>query len=150
MNPCGFRVLAYRSYHKNMDSIQPYIAFNRPMYITFRKFSIHTFYLYSRFTYHMMSTNSPSIFNMMNLSSGMSELRYAPGTSKMATYISVCASMIRLVNRASKDMACEDASYLGMQYLYVLPSANVFPFSFPHFFFFIRFIDLSDPFSLTL
>ena len=81
----------------------------------------------------MMYTNSPSVFNMVKLSSGMSALSYAPGTSKMATFIPSFASMIRLVNRAAKDMVREYTSSLCMYYLCGLTSAQFLPFNFPHF-----------------
>ena len=93
----------------------------------------------------MMSTDSPSIFNMMNLYSGMSALNYAPRTSEMATSLPSCTLMLRMVNRDCKDMVGEDASYLCMWHIFGLPSAHVLPFSFPNLFYFIRFIDCSDP-----
>ena len=60
----------------------------------------------------MMSTNSPPIFNRINLSSGISALSYSPGTSKIATPLPSCPSMMRLVNKAYREMVGEDASYL--------------------------------------
>ena len=62
----------------------------------------------------MMSTKSPSIFNMMNFSFGVSVLRYDTGTSKMAMYLPSNESIMRLVNRDYKYMIGEDASSLGM------------------------------------
>ena len=53
-------------------------------------------------------------FNMMILSSIISVLKYYPGTSKVATSIPSCVSMIRLVNSDSKYMVSEDASSIYM------------------------------------
>ena len=52
----------------------------------------------------MMSTNLPSIFIKMNLSSGMSSFRYALGTSKIDVSLPLYESIIRIVNRASREM----------------------------------------------
>ena len=65
-NPCDFKVFAHRSCNNSADSIQPYNNFNIPRYSTFIPFSIRTFYLCYGFTSHIMSADSPSIFNMMN------------------------------------------------------------------------------------
>ena len=81
--PCYSRAFEYRSYHSSEDSMNPYKDFRRHRYITFTKFSTRTFSLCLGFTSHMMLKISPSIFNRMNSSSGVSALRYAPGTSKM-------------------------------------------------------------------
>ena len=82
-NPCNFRVFEYRSYHSSADSMHPYKDFRRRRYSTLNPFSMRTFFLCSVFTSHMMSTNFPSILNKMNLSSGMSALRYDLGTSEI-------------------------------------------------------------------
>ena len=97
-----FRVFEYISYHGISDSMHTYKAFIRRRYSTFTPFSSHIFFLCLGFTLHTMSTNSPSIFNRINLSYGMLELRYAPGTSKITKYLSSCASMMRLVNKANR------------------------------------------------
>ena len=86
-NPCYFRVFTDRSYYNSSDSTQPYKTFNSLRYSTLDPFSKHTFYPCSEFTSNMMSTNSPSIFNIMDFYSSISALRYDPGRSKMATYI---------------------------------------------------------------
>ena len=65
--PCYFRVLVDRSYQNSADYMQPYKTFNSPRYSKLAPFSIHIFSLCSEFTIDMMSTNSPSIFNMMVL-----------------------------------------------------------------------------------
>ena len=89
-NPCDFRVFEYISYHSSADYMHPYKDFRRRRYSAFTPFSTRTFFLCSGFTPHMMSRNSPSIFDGMNLSSGMSALRYSPGTSKIDTYLPSC------------------------------------------------------------
>ena len=70
-NPCDFMVLDYRSYHSSVDSINPYKAFRRRRYSTFTPLSTRKCLLCLGFTSHMMSTNTPSIFYRMNLSSVM-------------------------------------------------------------------------------
>ena len=102
MNPCDFIVFEYISYHIIADSIHPYISSRSRRYSTFTPFSTRTFFLCLSFTSHIMSANLPSIFIKMNLSFGMSELMFAPCTSKIATYITLCASIIRLMNRSSR------------------------------------------------
>ena len=82
MNPWNFRVFEYRSYHSSSDSMHQYRDFGSLIYSTFTPFSTRTFFLCFGFTLHTISTNSPSIFSNMNLSSGMSSLRYASGASK--------------------------------------------------------------------
>ena len=66
-NRCDFKVFDYMSYHNIADSMHPYRAFRSRSYSTFTPFSIRTFFLCSRFTLHIMSTNSPSIFSKMNI-----------------------------------------------------------------------------------
>ena len=83
MNPFDFRVFMYRLYHNSADSMQAYKYWIGCRYSTFMPFSAHTFLLYYGFSSHMMYTNAPSIFNMMNFSSGVSVLRYAPGRLKI-------------------------------------------------------------------
>ena len=111
---CDFRVFEYRSYHSIAEYMHPYWAFRSCRYNTFTQLSTRKCFLCLGFTLHMMSKNLPSILNIVNLSSGISVLRYAPGTSKIAAYIPLCASIISLVNRASRDMVGYDALYLGM------------------------------------
>ena len=113
-NPCYFMVFEYRSYHIIADSIHPYKYFIRLRYSTFTPFSKCTFFLCLGFTSHIMSTNSHSIFNWTNLSSGMSALMYSPGTSKISTNIPSCALMMRMVNKASREIVGKDASSLVM------------------------------------
>ena len=86
-NPCYFRVFPDRSYHNSVESMQPYRTFNSCRYSTLAAFFIHKVYLCSDLTSDMMSTNSPSVFNMMDFSSSISALRYAPVGSKMDTCI---------------------------------------------------------------
>ena len=62
----------------------------------------------------MMSINTPLIFSKMNSSSGMSALRYAPGTSEICTSIPSFVSIISLINRASSEMVSDYASSLVM------------------------------------
>ena len=112
--PCGLRLFEYRSYHSSAESIHPYKAFIRRRYITLTIFSTRTFIFGLGFTSHMMSKNYLSIFNRINLSSGMSELSYSPVTSRIPTYIPSCASMMSLVKKSSREMVGEDASSLVM------------------------------------
>ena len=114
-NPCDFRVFEYISYHSSADSIYPYRALRSRRYSTFTPLYTHKFSLCLGFTSHIMSTNSPSIFNRINLSSGMSALRYAPGTSKFATYLPSCESMMRLMNKDYRRMVGKDESSLVMK-----------------------------------
>ena len=104
------------------------------------------FWLYLPQDVHEFTFN----FNTVIFSSGICALRYASGKLKMATHIDSCASMIIMINRASKDIAVEDASFLGIYHLYGLPYAHVPPFIYPHLFPFIRFIALSAPIFVTL
>ena len=112
--PCDFRDFVYIPHHNSADSMHQYISFSRSSYITFTPFSTCTPFLFSGFALHMMSTNSPAIFIKMKLYSGVLALRYAPGTSKVVTYIPLCASIMRLVNRDCSYMVCEDTSFLVM------------------------------------
>ena len=100
-NPCDFRVFEYRSYHIIEDSIHPYKVFGSRWYSTFTPFSTHAFFFCLGFTLHMMPTNSPSIFNRIHLSSRMLVLRYAPGKSKISTFIPSRASMMSLIKKSS-------------------------------------------------
>ena len=52
--------------------------------------------------------NYPSLFQRINLSSGMSALKYAPGISNIAIYIPLCTSIMSPVNQSSREMAGED------------------------------------------
>ena len=113
-NPCGFRIFVYRSHHNGADSIQPHKYFNSRRYNNFIPFYTRTLFLCYGLTSHIMSTDSPSVFNMIIFSFGISVLSYAPGTSKMATYLPLFASMITLVNRYYKDMVGWDNYSLGM------------------------------------
>ena len=110
--------------------MHPYRAFRRCRYINFTPLYINTFLLHLDFTLHMISTNFPSIFNRINLSSGMSALRYAPGKSKFSTSLPSCASMMILANKYSRGMVSEDVSSLVMYYIWGCPSAHVLPFSY--------------------
>ena len=124
----------------------PYKAFRRSRYSTFTPFSTHKGFLCSGFTSHMMSKNSPPIFNRMDLSYGMSALRYAPGKSKISTSLPLFASMMRLVNKASRKIVSEDTSYFVMWHLWGRLSAQFLLFSFPLRFSFIKCMALSDTF----
>ena len=55
-----------------------------------------------------------SLQYLVRLFSGMSALRYAPDTSKMATSLNFCALIMRLLKRVSTDIVGEVAYYLGM------------------------------------
>ena len=70
-NPCDFRVFVYISYHNIADFMKPYKVFNSHSYS-----NITPFYTYNFFC----ALGSPLVFNMMNFSSGISVLRYVPGT----------------------------------------------------------------------
>ena len=61
----------------------------------------------------------------------MSAFRYSPGTPKNTTYLPLCASMMSLVNKASREIAGDDASSLVMQHLWGHPSAQIPPLNFP-------------------
>ena len=67
------------------------------------------------------------------------------GHQKLIISLSSCVSMIRLLNRVSKDMVGKYTSYLAMKNLCSQLSAHIFPFSFPLIFYFIMFIDHSAP-----
>ena len=99
--------------------------------------------LYSGFTSHMMSTNSPSILRIANLSSGILACRYAPGTSNIAVSRSSYALMRSIPMSASKDRVGDDASSRGTYFLCELPSAHVRPFIVPQRLSLIRFTALS-------
>ena len=126
--------------------MNPYKAFIRLRYSTFTTFSTRIFFLCLGFTSHIMSTNYPSIFNRMNLSSGMPALRYATGTQKITTSLPSCVSMMRLMNKYPKEKVGDDSSYLVMYHLWGLPSTHVLPFSFPLRFYFIKLMAISAPF----
>ena len=98
----------------------------------------------------MMSTNSPSIFTKMNLSSCVLVLRYAPGTSKTDTYLLLCTSIMSMVYRVSRETVGDDASSLVLYHLCGPLSLHVIPFVFPILFYFIRFIVRSYPFLYDL
>ena len=143
--PMGFKVFVYRSYHNSVDSMHPYRYLNKRRYSNLTPFSMRTFFLCYGFTSHMISKKSPSIFNIINFYFGVSALRYAPGTSKMATCLPSCASIMILVNSCCKDIVGDDASSLGIYHLCDLPSAHVPPFNLPQLFPFIKFIAHSAP-----
>ena len=82
--PIGFKNI-FMLYHNSTYYIHPYIAFNSSRYSTLKPICICTLFLCSGFTSHMMSKNSPSIFNIMIFSFGISVLGYAKGRTKMAT-----------------------------------------------------------------
>ena len=142
---CDFRVFMYRSYHDYANSIPPYKAFNSRRYITFTPFSHAHLPYFMGSPLHSISKNSYSLFNMMNFSSGISALRYDPGTPKISTYLTSCMSTIRPVNRTSKYIIDKDTSYLGMYHLCALPFSNIITFIFTHLLYFIRFIARSAP-----
>ena len=62
----GYQSFLYSLYHNMADYMHPYRAFNSLRYSTLIPFSICKFFFYSEFISHMMSTNSTSIFNIMN------------------------------------------------------------------------------------
>ena len=104
----------YRLYHNSEESMHPCRDFNNYKFSILKPFFICILFLCSVFTSHVMYTNSPSNFHMIFFSSGMSILGYDPGTSKMATYLPSCASIMRRVNSYSKYMVGNYSSYLGM------------------------------------
>ena len=65
----------------------------------------------------MISTNSPSNFSNMNLCSGQSACRYAPGTSKVASFRPSCASMINDAIKVSNAIVGEVRSSDGIYFL---------------------------------
>ena len=77
-------------------------------------------------------------------------LIYAPGTSKISTYLPSCELIMRLLNKYSREMLGDDAPSLAMDHLWVRPCAHVLPFSFTLHFSFIRFIVRSAPFFYDL
>ena len=107
-----------------------YKAFRRRSYSTLTPLSTRTFFLCLGFTSHMMSTNSPSFFNRINLSSGVSVLSYATGTSKMDTTLTLCVLMTSLVNKASREMFDEDESSLVIYHIRGFPFVHALPFIF--------------------
>ena len=84
-------------------------------------------------------------FNMMILFC-MSALKYDPGTSKMATYLPLGASIMIMVNRDSKYMVGDDSSSLGIYNLCGLPYAHVLPFNFPNIFLLLYLLHVVPPF----
>ena len=62
----GYQSFLYSLYHNMADYMHPYRAFNSLRYSILIPFSICKFFFCSEFTSHMMSTNSTSIFNIMN------------------------------------------------------------------------------------
>ena len=112
-NTIYLNVFAYRLYHSSADSTHPYNAFNNCRYITFTSFPYVYFCV---FWIHLTHDSQKSTinFNMMISSPGMSALRYSPGTSKVTTSLSSCASIMRLVHRYSKELVGDDTSSLGM------------------------------------
>ena len=130
--------------------MHPYKYISSSRYSNFTPFTARTFFLYLRFTLHIMSKNSPSIFSKMNLSYDVSAFRYAQGTSEIATYIPSFTSIMRLVNRYSREMVSGDASSLVMKHLWGRSSAHVVPFILPPRFSFIRFMGRIAPFFYDL
>ena len=107
-NTCDFVVFEYRSYHSSAEFMHIYKAFIRRRYSTFTLLSTRKFFLCSGFTLHMMSTNSPSLFNRIDLSFDMSALSYATGISEIPIYLPTCASIMRLMSNYSMEMVRED------------------------------------------
>ena len=116
-NPCDFRVFEYRSYHSSAESMHPYKDSRILRYSIFTPLSTRNFFLCLGFTLHQFSKNSPSIFNNMDLSSGILALRYSPGTPKIATSLPSCASMMRPMEKVFREIVGEYASYLVMWHL---------------------------------
>ena len=109
-------------------------------YSTFTPFSTRTFFLLLGFTLHRMSTNLPSIFSGLKLFSGKSAFSYSLEALKKFTSLPLCASTSRMVNKASREMVGEDASYLVIYHCWGRLSAHILPFSFPlHFAFYYVF-----------
>ena len=64
---------------------------------------IMTFVSCSGFTLHMMYPKYPSNFRITRLSFGVSACRYAPGASKVLTYITVYVLVTIVVDRSSNE-----------------------------------------------
>ena len=135
-NPFDFRVFEYISHHISAYYMHPYRAFRRRRYSTFNPFSTHTFFLCLGFTSHMISINEK--FNLL-----VFQCLGMPKDIKNTTSLPSCASTMRLVNKASREMVGEDGSSSVMYYLCGNPYAHTLPFSFPLNFDFIRFISRS-------
>ena len=106
-------VFLYRSYHSNAEYMNPNNSFSNRRYSIFTPFSIQNvfvFWIHPTQDFHKLTLN----FNMINSTPGMSSLRYAPGISKMATFLPLCASIVRLENYIVGDYA----SSLGMYTVY--------------------------------
>ena len=101
--PSAFKVCVYKLYHCSANSIQPYIALSTLKYKNLFPCSYLTYYLYSLFMSHMMSTKCQRSFSIMFLSAGISVCKYAPGMSKVATSRSSCESITRVMKSDSRD-----------------------------------------------
>ena len=110
LNPKSDSVAEKKSYHRRALSIIPYIAFNISTDSTFLQFSYVTNFLYSGFTLHIITTNSPSNFMCITLSPGSYAWRYATGTSKVCIDIPLWASINNYSNISYSAMVDDFAS----------------------------------------
>ena len=150
INPCYFIVFEYRSYHSSADYMNPYRYFIRRRYSYFIPLSTRTFFLRLGFTSRMMSIKLLLIFYRINVSSGFVSVEVWPRDIKKSTSLPSCALMMRMSNKASREMVNEGSSSLVMQHLWVCPSVYVLSFNFMIRFSFISFICLNDTFFCDL
>jgi len=111
--PSSLRTVTNSSYYNKADLIISYNAFKICTYNTFLPFSYLTSALYSGLTLFIMSTNCPSIFNKTNFDFGMYACKYAPDTSKTATFLFSYPKVMSNASSDSRERVGELASSLG-------------------------------------
>ena len=99
-NPCYFSVFEYRSYHSSADPMHPYKAFRRLRYSTFTPFPTR----FSSFVWGSPSTWCPQTLSRYLIGWIYTLLcqRWGMHHGHQKKYLPSCASMMRLVNKASR------------------------------------------------
>ena len=110
LNPKYDSVVENKKYHRRALSIIPLTTFKISTYSTFLPFSYVTNFSYSGFTWHIISTNSPSNFMCTTLSSGSDAWRYDPGTSNVYTALYLWVSINNDKKSASGEVVGDVAS----------------------------------------
>ena len=134
----------YSLYHSRAYSIIPYIALIMRRYNVFLPSLNMKCCLYLVFALHIISTHFPSSNNIVDLSLGRSVCRYAPGTSKLTTFLSLCASITMVSRSPSRVIIGNFPPYWVTNLLWSDPLAHILTFNFLLLFSFVRLTDLRD------
>ena len=137
--PMPRSVSTYKLYHNNADSMHPYSARSRCKYNTLFFPSPLVKRSYSGLTWHMMSAKSPLSTISVFLSSGIFACRYAPGTSKIATFLFSTTSITNDASRPSRETVGDEYDSFSFKKSFCFfPLAHVLPLSIPDLFSLIK------------